>query len=199
VRRFLILAGLVALLVPLFLPVAALAEEAVDLPTIHPDPSLAARQRGEKVFRDICNQCHSMKFHKNSQDNKPYLAKTPAEDAKKAFGKVPPDLTLMAKARKGGSAHIYGILTGYDPDKNSDCTSAGGFNKYFPGNCIAMPSPGVTEAQARDVVAFLAWTAEPNEVQSRQMGLPVMAYTAFLAALLYLWKRRVWEPIKAKH
>ncbi|MFL6852609.1 MAG: cytochrome c1, partial [Sphingomicrobium sp.] len=98
---------------------------------------------------------------------------------------LPPDLSLMAKARHGGSAYIYSILTGYQNQPAELVKKFPGaktppglhYNPYFANLNIAMPPPLTSEGQvtyapgnpkptvdqmAKDVSAFLMWTAEPN-------------------------------------
>ncbi|MGZ5791434.1 MAG: cytochrome c1, partial [Croceibacterium sp.] len=99
-------------------------------------------------------------------------------------GAIPPDLSLMAKAREGGPAYIYSVLTGFQPvpaelkKQFPDFQSPSGtyFNPYFANLNIKMPPPLTSDGQvqfkdgtpatvdemAKDVAAFLMWTAEPS-------------------------------------
>jgi ubiquinol-cytochrome c reductase cytochrome c1 subunit len=83
------------------------------------------------------------------------------------------------------------------------------YNAAFPGHQIAMPPPlsdGVVtypegvpatlDNYARDVTAFMMWTAEPKLEERKRMGWKVLAYLAILAALLYLSKRALWRNVK---
>lgn len=125
-------------------------------------------------------------------------------------GALPPDLSLMAKARKGGANYLYALMTGYD-DEPDDMEFADGmsYNNYFPGNQIAMPPPlfedGVeyadgteasVEQMAEDITHFLMWAAEPNLEERKRMGLKVMLFLLVLTALLYASKRMVWANVK---
>ena len=57
-------------------------------------------------------------------------------------GALPPDLSVMAKAREGGPDYIYAILTGYtDPPAGFQVAQGMHYNKAFPGHQIAMPPP----------------------------------------------------------
>ena len=48
---------------------------------------------------------------------------------------------------------------------------------------------------ARDVSAFLAWTAEPKMEERKRTGFMVMIFLGILALLLYLVKKKVWADV----
>jgi ubiquinol-cytochrome c reductase cytochrome c1 subunit len=126
-------------------------------------------------------------------------------------GKVPPDLSLMAKARgEGGETdgpnYIYAFVTGFH-DAPADFKVPDGlnYNAYFPGHVTAMPNiltdDAVTysdgtkathEQEAWDVVNFLMWTAEPTLEQRKHTGVKVILFLIIFAGLLYSVKRKVW-------
>ena len=55
---------------------------------------------------------------------------------------MPPDLSLITKAREGGADYVYAILTGYkDPPPGFKLMPGMYYNEYFPGHQIAMPPP----------------------------------------------------------
>ncbi|MGX7951083.1 cytochrome c1 [Tsuneonella sp. HG249] len=140
---------------------------------------------------------------------------------------VPPDLSLMTKARHDGSNYVYSLLTGY---RNVDRFSIDGhkvkqefpefatppntyFNPYFANLNIAMAppltqagqvtyaegNPAPTVAQmSKDVAAFLTWTAEPKKVKRTQVGWPVLGFLLFATILAWLAKNQVWAAIKPK-
>ncbi|MHA4875484.1 cytochrome c1, partial [Enterococcus faecium] len=57
-------------------------------------------------------------------------------------GAAPPDLSLMAKARIGGPDYIHALMIGYENAPAGFAMQPGlNYNKYFPGNQIAMPAP----------------------------------------------------------
>jgi ubiquinol-cytochrome c reductase cytochrome c1 subunit len=122
-------------------------------------------------------------------------------------GSLPPDLSLMVKARHHGAAYIYSLLTGYGekPPAGFAIAKDKHFNPYFAGFNIGMPAPitnnGVTfsdgtaatiDQQAKDVVTFLAWAAEPKMEQRKRMGFSVLIFLAAFAAVLFLAYRKVW-------
>ncbi len=137
-------------------------------------------------------------------------------------GAVPPDLSLMAKAREGGAQYIYALLTGYmkppadwkDEDgKPKTVPTGGNYNKYFPGHVIAMAPPLTSDGQvdypegspaatvdqmSKDVSAFLMWAAEPKLENRKRMGIKVILFLLVLTGLLYAIYRKVWADVKKK-
>jgi ubiquinol-cytochrome c reductase cytochrome c1 subunit len=61
----------------------------------------------------------------------------PNEQAARAAnqGALPPDLSLMVKARHGGCDYIFSLLTGYpdEPPAGAQVPAGLNFNPYFPG------------------------------------------------------------------
>ena len=124
-------------------------------------------------------------------------------------GALPPDLSLIVKARKGGSDYVYAVLTGYaDTPPDFKLNPGLFYNEAFPGHQIAMPPPlvdGVVEfadgtkatvpQMAHDVVTFLTWAAEPQMEERKELGLKVMLFLGLLTAMLYAVKRKVWEKL----
>jgi ubiquinol-cytochrome c reductase cytochrome c1 subunit len=125
-------------------------------------------------------------------------------------GALPPDLSVMVKARPNGAAYVHALLTGYaDPPEGFQLMDGMNYNKYFPGHQIAMPNvlnPGQVEfadgteatvdQMARDVTTFLAWAAEPEAEQRRRMGVRIILFLLVLGGLTYAVKRRVWADVK---
>lgn len=121
-------------------------------------------------------------------------------------GALPPDLSLMAKAREGGANYIYALLTGYeDPPAGMTLGDGMHYNRYFPGHQIAMNpplnpdvvefadhTPATVQNMAHDVATFLQWAAEPELEVRRAMGVKIIIFLVFLAGIAYAVKRRVW-------
>lgn len=140
------------------------------------------------------------------------------EAAAAAYGKAPPDMSVLAKARaweRGfpqfifdfftqseeaeGPTYIHALMLGYtNPDDPK-------YNIYMAGRKIAMPrplsdgqveytdgSPQTVDQYAKDVAAFLMWAAEPKLEQRKAMGLRVMVFLIVFATLLYFVKKRIW-------
>jgi cytochrome c1 len=137
-----------------------------------------------------------------------FVAPFANEEAARAAnaGAVPPDQSLMAKAREGGARFIYSILTGYqDPPPDFKLQEGLHYNPYFPGKQIAMPPPlsddsvaytdgtkATLAQEAHDVATFLAWAAEPKMEQRKHVGFDVVIYLIILTGLLYMAYRKVW-------
>ena len=128
---------------------------------------------------------------------------------------MPPDLSLMAKARHGGAAYIYSLLTGYqNPPASLPAENRPGqglhFNPYFPNLNIAMPPPIQGDGQvtyadgtsptrdqvAKDVSAFLAWTAEPRLENRHRTGVAVLIFLILATILAYMAYQNIWSTAK---
>ena len=216
---------------------------------------LAQLQRGYKVYKEVCSNCHSMKLvaFRNLEDigysaaqvkalaatfqiedgpnDKGEMYKRPGRPADyfpspfaneeagaAAYGKSPPDMSLLAKARgweRGfpwflgdfltqseeaeGPDYIHAVLLGYTkPDDPK-------YNIYLPAHKIAMPKPlsdgqvnyedgaaQTVDQYGKDVGAFLMWAAEPKLEQRKAMGFRVIIFLALFAGLLFFVKKRIW-------
>jgi ubiquinol-cytochrome c reductase cytochrome c1 subunit len=148
-------------------------------------------------------------------------------------GAMPPDFSVIAKARtykvgfpgfvidalpgftyqEAGVDYIYALLAlGYiDPPAGKVIEPGLNYNKYMPGEKIAMTAPladgqveytdgtpATKENYAKDVTAFLMWAAEPHLEQRKQMGFRVMIFLLVFAGLLYFTKKKVWADVKGK-
>lgn len=135
---------------------------------------------------------------------------------------IPPDLSLMAKAREDGAAYVYSLLTGYQAQPAKlledfpDSKTGPGlhYNPYFPNLNLAMAPPLTSAGQvtygpgnpkptvdqmAKDVAAFLVWTAEPKLAKRHQTGWPVLLFLIVLTGLAYLAYQNVWRDKKGNH
>jgi ubiquinol-cytochrome c reductase cytochrome c1 subunit len=131
---------------------------------------------------------------------------------------LPPDLSLITKAREEGPAYVYSLLTGYEevPAKlPADNRPAAGlhYNPYFANLNLAMAQQITTDGQvtyapgnppatkdqmAKDVTAFLIWAAEPNLERRHNIGLGVMGFLAIFALLCWMSYKSIWAD-KKKH
>jgi ubiquinol-cytochrome c reductase cytochrome c1 subunit len=125
-------------------------------------------------------------------------------------GALPPDLSLIAKAREGGADYIYAILTGFgEPPANMKIMPGMHYNAYFPGHQIAMPpplnpdqvtfgdkTPATVAQMAHDVASFLMWAAEPNLEERHRTGFKVMLFLLVTTGVFYAAKRKIWSRIR---
>ena len=51
------------------------------------------------------------------------------------------------------------------------------------------------EQYAKDVTAFLMWTAEPHLEARKAMGFQVLVFLLVFAGLLYFTKKRIWARV----
>ncbi len=141
--------------------------------------------------------------------NNPY----PNENAAKAAngGSLPPDLSLINKARIGGANYTAALLLGYPEEMPEDAHIPDDkhYNDYFPGNAIGMPQmlfdevveyedetiPMTAEQYAVDVTAFLQWAAEPELEERKSLGVVVMVFLFVLTWLFYKVKQQVWRDV----
>ncbi len=165
----------------------------------------------EQSFADGPNDEGEM-FDRPGLPSDPFKAPFPNEQAARVAnnGALPPDLSLIVEARKGGADYIHGVLIGYgEPPASVTLQDGQYYNKYFPGNVIAMPPPlsdgAVTYADgteatvpqmAADVTSFLAWAAEPNLEASKRMGVKTVLFLIVFTGLLYAVKRKIWLGVK---
>ena len=124
-------------------------------------------------------------------------------------GAYPPDLSLIVKAREGGVDYLYSLLLGYeDPPEGVEGLEGAFYNPVFPGGWVAMPpplsdglveypdgTPATAEQMAADVTQFLAWLAEPELEQRKQLGLKFMLFVLVMTGIFYAYKRKVWSRI----
>ena len=139
-----------------------------------------------------------------------------------------PDLSLMAKARAGfhgpmglgisqlvngigGPEYIYSILTHYTGETQDVAGVTLYENETMAGGLISMApplsddiveyadgTPATVEQMAKDVSAFLMWTAEPKLADRKAAGARNFIFVALLAVLLYLTNKKLWANVKNK-
>ncbi|SFH65684.1 cytochrome c1 [Albimonas pacifica] len=139
-----------------------------------------------------------------------------------------PDLSLMAKARAGfhgpygtgisqlvngigGPEYIYSILTHYTGETQDVAGVTLYENETMAGGLISMApplsddiveyadgTPATVEQMAKDVSAFLMWTAEPKLADRKAAGARNFIFVGLLAVLLYLTNKKLWATVKKK-
>src|SRR5688572_21829162 len=184
--------------------VKAIANQwAIEVPSVNPETGEAATRKAipSDTFPD------------------PYANETAARAANN--NALPPDLSLITKAREGGAAYVYSLLTGYQRQPArllkefpaAKATPPLHYNPYFANLNIAMPPPLTAAGQvtyapghpaptvdqmAKDVSAFLVWAAEPKLEKRHRSGLAVVIFLLFGTVLGYLAYRQIWAEAKRK-
>lgn len=124
-------------------------------------------------------------------------------------GAIPPDMSLLSKARHGGANYIYAILNGYeDAPVGVHILDGQYYNKYMAGNVLAMAPPlmdGMVEYEdgspqtvmqyAKDVATFLAWTSEPTMEERKHIGVKALLFLLIMSGLMYAVKRSIWADL----
>ena len=127
-------------------------------------------------------------------------------------GALPPDLSLIIKAREDGPNYVYSLLTGYEtPPEGFVVGENMHYNPYFAagGDQLAMPPPLIEDGQieytdgtsstidqmSKDVVNFLEWTAEPELEERKAMGLRVLIFLSVFTGIFYLAYKKIWRNV----
>jgi ubiquinol-cytochrome c reductase cytochrome c1 subunit len=153
-------------------------------------------------------------YQRPARASDPIPGPFPNDEAARAAnnGALPPDLSLITKAREGGADYVYAILTGF---KDAKAMPAGFklnegmyYDEYFPGHQIKMPpplspdqvkfadgTPALVPQEAHDVVTFLSWAAEPNLEERHRVGFKVILFLLVATGVFYAAKRKIWSRI----
>jgi len=184
------------------------------------DTSVVAVERGVDTFMNACHGCHSLKYvhyrdlaslgidkdriaawRGDSTLDSAMTSLISDEAAIQSFGIVPPDLSMMVRAREGGNSYIYSYLVGYYLTQDGKTG-----NHFYP--ITKMPDAlGISSAtdpakrselqgKAHDIVSFLSWAADPHEAERKALGYYVIGYLIILTVLLYNVKLQVWSRLK---
>ena len=236
-----------ALLAGLFAAAPALASEGAGLLQAGTDlGDQASLQRGAQLFMNNCSGCHSLQYLRYSRmasdlglteqevmDNLNFTGgkigdqvhvALKEDEAKQFFGKMPPDLSLIARVR--GSDWIYTYLKSFYLDESRPM---GWNNKLFPNASMPNPlwelqglqqpvygkaegggdrpveklvlaTPGTqTPAQfdqsVRDITTFLEYAGEPAALKRQSLGVWVVLFLAFFTFLAWLLKKEFWKDV----
>jgi len=125
-------------------------------------------------------------------------------------GALPPDLSLVVKARGRHEDYVFSLLVGYcDPPAGVTVREGLHYNPYFPGGKIAMAqplsngqvdfddgTPNSMSQMAKDVSEFLCWAGEPEHDDRKKLGLKVLVFLGVFAVPALYWKRLKWSVLK---
>ncbi len=124
-------------------------------------------------------------------------------------GALPPDHSLIEKAREGGATYIYALMKGYvQPPEGVKVPDGLYYNKWFLGHLIHMPAPlqdntvtyadgtkATLDQEARDVSTFLTYASNPEMVQRKHLGVRMVGFFALLCGVTYVVKKQVWSDV----
>jgi ubiquinol-cytochrome c reductase cytochrome c1 subunit len=114
---------------------------------------------------------------------------------------------MFTQYQEGGPDYIYSLITGYEqPPAGVQVPPGGHYNPYFANAAsLAMPmpiskdqvtyedgTPQTVDQYARDVSAFLMWTAEPHLEERKRTGFMVMIFLLIFTGLIYMTKKSVY-------
>ena len=125
---------------------------------------------GEEVVKEGCVRCHSIKYQK-------IQALSPNDTMKKYLGKVPPDLSVIYKAK--GEEYLNAFIN--KPQA------------ILPGT--GMPRVGLSSEAQEKALAYLDEISDPHKEQRQKVGLIVMAYLFVMVGLTFAWKKKIWKNI----
>jgi ubiquinol-cytochrome c reductase cytochrome c1 subunit len=125
---------------------------------------------GKEIVVEACGRCHSVKYQKIE-------AETPKDNLKAYLGKIPPDLSVMGKAKE--LEYLESFIN--NPQNG------------LPGT--SMPRLGLTKESTEKTVAYLDQIADPHRDQRNRLGVFVLGYLLVMAALTFAWKKKIWKNI----
>lgn len=239
---------LAAIAAGLLISASALASEGGNLQQADTDlGDRASLQRGAQLYMNYCSGCHALKYLRYSRMaedlglseeevmnnlnftgakfGETVLTAMPEAQATQWFGKMPPDLSVIARVR--GSNWIYTYLKSFYLDESRPL---GWNNTLFPNASMPNPlwqlqglqhpvygkpdattgetpveklvlaQPGTLDSEAfnqaaRDITAFLEYVGEPAALKRQSMGVWVVLFLAALTFLLYLLKKEYWRDV----
>ena len=206
----------------------------------------ASLQRGAQLYMNYCSGCHSLKYLRYSrmaedigltedqvQANLNFIGAKPGEQVNVAlttaegeqfFGKMPPDLSVIARVR--GSDWISAYLKSFYLDETRP---VGWNNTVFPNASmpnvlwemqglqhaeygaadaggerpvekLVLAQPGTQTPEqfdqtVRDITTFLEYAGEPAALKRQQIGVWVVLFLAFLTFLAWLLKKEYWRDV----
>lgn len=127
-------------------------------------------------------------------------------------GALPPDLSLIIKARHGREDYLFSLLTGYcEPPAGIKLREGLHYNPYFSGQAIGMApplydeqiefedgTPATVSQMAKDVATFLTWAAEPEHDDRKRMGMKAIVILSLTAAGMWYYKRMRFTLLKSR-
>lgn len=117
-------------------------------------------------------------------------------------------LNYFTAYQEAGADYVYNLLTRYaEPPAGIELQPGQYYNEFFPGHLISMApplsdgivtydgegTPETVDQYARDLSAFLQWTADPHMESRKRAGFQVLIFLFVFAGLMYVVKRKIWR------
>ena len=206
----------------------------------------ASLQRGAALYMNNCSGCHSLKYLRyarigedlgltedevqqnlnlnGSKIGDHVISPMTAEMGVAAFGKAPPDLSVITRVR--GSDWVYTYLKSFYLDESRP---VGWNNKLFanasmpnplwemqglqqpvfgaktesgelPVESFSISQPGSQTPQqfdqtVRDIAAFLEYAGEPAALKRPALGVWVILFLSFFTLMAWLLKKEYWRDV----
>jgi ubiquinol-cytochrome c reductase cytochrome c1 subunit len=144
----------------------------------------------KEAYMEACSRCHANQYGKVTQlgdvpkfkhkkDELAYQVKVleEQEKVKGYMGKLPPDLSIIIRAR----GHHF--LETFIENPQSQ----------LPGT--SMPRVGLTKEGFEKVMAYLESTGDAKKPNRDALGWKVILYFVVFSILAYLWKKQVWSKL----
>lgn len=122
------------------------------------------------VFEHACARCHDVKYDK-------LFAKINANDLAAYMGSIPPDLSMVIRAK--GEEYLNKFLN--DTQKQLAGT--------------AMPRVGLNAHSQEEVISYLSAVGDSKKAERESLGIKIMIYFAVMAVLAFLWKKAIWKDL----
>jgi len=224
--------------VVLCVPALALASEAVHYDSAPVKTDQESLQRGAKLFINHCLNCHSASMVRYNQLQKiglteDMIAKNllftgekvgelmmvalKGDDAEKWFGTVPPDLSVMSRAK--GADYLYTYLRSFfrDPERPTGWNNTVFDKVGMPhvlwelqgeqtltagehGGKLVLTKPGQLtkeqyDADVADIVSFMVWMGDPSAGTRKTIGIFVLIFLALFWVLTHKLGKSYWKDI----
>jgi ubiquinol-cytochrome c reductase cytochrome c1 subunit len=151
-------------------------------------------------------------FERSAKPSDNFVSPYPNDAAAKYAnnGALPPDLSLITKARKNGANYVHALLIGYEDAPHGHALMDGQYwNEYMPGHVIAMApplsdgmvsyedgTPELLEQYAHDIVNFLTYAADPYMEARKRTGIKAILFLLVFAGVMFALKKKVWKDTK---
>ena len=191
-------------------------------------PFRTLSNEGGPGLTDEQMRAYAAQFEVMDEETGEFRPATPTDHFPASNIENAPDLSLMAKARAGfhgpagtglsqlingmgGPEYIASLLTSFTGEEREEAgvilyenEAYGGYlamNPVLYGDDVTYEdgTEATMEQEAKDVAAFLMWTAEPKLMARKSAGLTAVLFLVGLTVLLYFTNKKLWAPHKGEH